>query len=143
MTIKAGLDNSVFRFVEHELYNYQETIKDLKEINHDDIETKSSGNLLPYDRYSSNRSYPWGSSTEDCGIDLITNKIAYRMKRTIEAIGRAKKRLDDEKKELFRLKYQKGMSWQQITIEINISRRTYYRWRDEIVYITAEEMGLC
>ncbi|MTI62260.1 MAG: hypothetical protein FH762_20135 [Firmicutes bacterium] len=138
MTIKAGLDNAIFRFVEHELYNYESTIEELKEIKND-IREESAGNIT-YGNESTTPPYP-KSSSETAVIDLITNKAIMRATKTIRDIERAKEKLDGDKLKLFELKYKECMPWQQILGELCISDRTYFRWRSEIVRTVAKEMG--
>ncbi|MFW6030178.1 MAG: hypothetical protein ACOCRO_07990 [Halanaerobiales bacterium] len=139
MSAKAGLDNAVFRFVEHELYNYESTKKELKELKND-IREESAGNIT-YDNYSTTPTYSDSGSPETAVIDLITNKAIMRATKTIRDIERAKMKLDPDKEKLFELKYLELMSWQQITIELCISGATYFRWRSDIVRTVAKEMG--
>ena len=135
----SDIPDAIFRFVEHELYNYQSTKEDLKDMK-EDIAESSLGNL-DYDDFSSNKGYP-GSTTEATVTDIITNKAIIRATKTIRDIEEAKNKLDEDKLKLFHLKYNNRMPWQQITMEIGISESTYFRWREEIVRETAKEMGL-
>ena len=139
MRVQAGLDDAIFRFVEHELYNYESTIEELKEIKND-IREEASGNIN-YNNYSTTPSYPSGSSSESAAIDLITNKAIMRATKTIRDIERAYEKLDGDKMKLFDLKYKECMPWQSIIGELCISDSTYFRWRSEIVRIVAKEMG--
>ena len=135
----SKIDDAIFRFVEHELYNFENTKRELEELKLD-IAESTAGNLA-YDRYSSNPGYP-RSSTESAVTNIITNKAIIRATKTIRDIERAKKKLDEEKLELFDMKYNQCKPWQQIVMKLNISERTYFRWRKEIVELVAKEMGL-
>lgn len=139
MTVKAGLDNAVFSFVEHELYNYESTIQELKELKND-IREESAGNIT-YGNESTTPNYSIGSSCEAGVIDIITNKAIMRAAKTIRDIERAYEKLDGDKMKLFDLKYKECMPWQSILGELCISDSTYFRWRSEIVRIVAKEMG--
>ena len=132
------IDKAIFRYVEHELYNYENTKKELEEMKLD-IAEAVVGNIQ-YDNYSINKNP--GSSTETAATKLITNKAIIRATKTIKDIEKAKKQIDEEKLELLNIKYNSGMTKQQILKKLNISERTYFRWRSEIVEIVAEEMGL-
>ena len=63
------------------------------------------------------------------------------MTKTINCITDALQELDEEKLELYQKKYREKRSWQRITTEMSISQATYFRWRNEIVYAVAREMG--
>ena len=131
---------AVFKFVEHELYNYNDTkeaLEDLKE----DIAKGSIGNMT-YDNFSSTETYPEGSTTEAAFSEIIQNKVAKRMSNTIKYIDRALNKLDEQKLRLYYLKYRKEKSWQSIVATMDISQATFFRWRKDIVKIVAREMGL-
>ncbi len=139
------LPDAKFRYIEHELYNYKHTLKELDEIDVDDIETESMGNLAPYDKFSTTEKYEEGSSTEVAAFNRLENKVAVSMLRTVKAVNRMFKQIkkeDKNKAKLFYFKYIEKENRKQIMQELNISKSTFYRWRDEIVLITAEEMGL-
>ena len=138
--MKTKLDKSIFKFVEHELYNYQDTKEDLKDLEKS-IAEEAMGNI-EYDNFSSTESYPGGSTTESAAIDIIQNKVAKRMADTIKNIEKALGKLDEEKLELFFKKYKQTKPWQTIIVEMNISQATYFRWRKKIVIQVAKEMGL-
>lgn len=140
MKIKAGLDNAVFKFVEHELYNYEDTKKELRDLK-DDIAESSISNMK-LDNFSSTKKHPKGSNTETAVIIILQNKVAKRMSSTIKYIDRAINELEEEKAILYILKYRRGKSWQQIIQILNVSQATYFRWRKDIVKKVAEKMGL-
>jgi RinA family phage transcriptional activator len=134
------LKPAIFKFVEHELYNYKYMRRDLRELR-EDIASGTIGNTT-YDHFSTTERYPEGSGVEDASIRLISNKVATRLLRTIEAIDRAIGSLEEEKARMFDLKYNQKKNWETIASVIGISRATYFRWRSEIVAETAKEMGL-
>jgi RinA family phage transcriptional activator len=130
----------VFKFVEHELYNYEDTKKELRDLK-DDIAESSLGNM-ELDNFSSTEKYPEGSSTETAVATILQNKVAKRMSSTIKYIDKTLGKLDESKAELYVLKYQQEKPWQQIIKELHISKRTFFRWRKDIVRLVAKEMGL-
>ena len=131
---------AIFKFVEHELYNYEDTKQDLRELK-EDIAESGLGNL-DYDDFSSTESYPSGSSTETATVDIIQNKVAKRMSNTIRYIDKAIQELDEEKVRLYIKKYRQNKSWQTIVEEMPISQSTFFRYRKEIVRKVAKKMGL-
>ena len=131
---------AIFKFVEHELYNYEDTKQDLRELK-EDIAESDLGNL-DFDDFSSTESYPSGSSTETATVDIIQNKVAKRMSNTIRYIDKAIQELDEEKVRLYIKKYRQNKSWQTIVEEMPISQSTFFRYRKEIVRKVAKKMGL-
>lgn len=140
MTKKEKIPPAIFKFVEHELYNYEDTKDELKDLK-EDIAESSLGNL-DFDDFSSTESYPEGSSTETAVVDILQNKVAKRMSNTIKYIDEAIGELDEEHFEVYILKYRKKTPWQQIVEELPISQPTYFRYRRDIVKKVAEKMGL-
>ena len=136
----SDIPGAVFKYVEYELYHFQDTKKELEELKKD-IANSQVGNIS-YDDFSSNKTNNHVSMVENTAIDILQNKVAIRASKTISNINNTLKRLDEEKVELFQKKYIDEKPWQQTTKEMNISRATYFRWRKEIVKKTAEEMGL-
>lgn len=131
---------AIFKFVEHELYNYEDTKEELKELKEDIAESSISN--LDYDNFASTESYPEGSSTETAVSVLLQNKVAKRMSNTIRYIDRAVNELDEQHLEIYIMKYRKKKTWQQIVEELPISQSTYFRYRKNIVRKVAKKMGL-
>ena len=136
----SKIPDAVFKYIEHELYNLEETKQELKELKND-ISSSSIGEMEYNDMPSgqSNENY---SSTEATALDMITNKAIVRATKTIRDIEAAKQRLNEDKIRLFNLKYNQCKTWQEITRELCISEATYFRWRKDIIRIVAEKMGL-
>jgi len=132
------LPKYVYNFIEEEIKNHKKNKKllvDLKE----DVANSTLGNM-DYDNMPKG-SGGFYSSTEEATMDIISSRSIMRIQRNIMSVEEAKKELSEEKKEFLRLKYYECKSWQQITMQMNISQRTFYRWRDEIVHTVAEKMG--
>lgn len=136
----SDIPGAVFKYVEYELYHYEDTKEELKELEKD-LASEQIGNLS-YDDFSNNQSNEKVSMVENSAIDMIQNKVAIRASKTIDDIERALNKLNEEKVELFNKKYIQEKPWQQIISEMNISKRTFFRWRKKIVSKVAEEMGL-
>lgn len=130
------LPRAVFRYIEHELYNYDLTKKELEEIRQEIISLSSSPGFV---------TVGGTGISDDTGrkaVRLITNAAIARMARTLAAIDRALMRLADHHRQLFDLKYQKGLPWQEICMRMHIERSTYFKYREELVHMVALEMGL-
>lgn len=132
LTLK--INRAIFRYIEHELYNYDETIKEIQEIRNNIIEQSPYKETVPGSGYISD-------PTARKAIKLITSTAIARMERTIRAIDRALELLPEEHNQLFQLKYRQKWTMKQICDEIPTSERTYFRWRREIVEMVAKEMG--
>ena len=143
MSFSTELAPSHFKFVEHELYDYRRNKRKLKELSAE-IAESSIGNI-DYTAVMTTGSV--GSATEAAAMDIITNTVALRTAETVQAIENTirdlKKEKQEEKVELFQKKYIQRKPWQQIVQELPISRRTYFRYRKEIVHKAGAEMGLC
>ena len=128
------LNKSIFRYIEHELYNYGSTKKEIAELKEDIITGVPQVETV----VQSGTSDQTLRKTEK----LMTNKVLQRMEKTIRAIDMALVRLGDQHRQLFELKYQQGLPWQQVVMEMVISERSYFNYRRELVFMVAEQMGL-
>jgi RinA family phage transcriptional activator len=131
--VKIG--RAVFRYVEHELFNYAETKLLLRELQQSVIESTPYCETIPSSGHISD-------PTANKAIRLVTSTAIARMERNVRAIDRALKLLPEQHQMLFNLRYQQGKSIIMVCDEIPASERSYFRWRKEIVEITAREMGL-
>ncbi len=128
------IDKSIFRYIEHELYNYDETKRELARYREDVLE----GTHFPE---VSVRSNP-GDSTANKVIRLTSTTFVIQAERVINAVDKALAILGDRHRELFKHKYQKGLPWQEVCLEMDISDRTYFRWRRELVMTVGQQLGL-
>ena len=128
------INKSIFRYIEHELYNYEQTKKDLQLYREQVLEGTASPEV-------SVQNGP-GDVTANKVIKLTSSAFVVQAERVIQAIDKALSILGDKHNELFKLKYQMGVSWPQITIDMGISDRTYYRLRRELVITVGQHLGL-
>lgn len=129
------LPRAVFRYVEHELYNYDYHLEKIEQIRENIIEASPLRETVPNTGYISD---PTGRK----GTELVTNTALMRMTDTVKRIDRALQRLNDDHRTIFELKYRQGLKWQQVCEEMPVSERTYFRLRRELVYMVAVELGL-
>ena len=128
------INKSIFRYIEHELYNYEQTKKDLALYREQILEGTAKPEV-------SVQSSP-GDVTQSKAIKLTSSAFVVQAERIINAIEKSLDILGDRHKELFKLKYQLGVSWPNITIDMGISDRTYYRIRRELVLTVGQQLGL-
>ncbi len=128
------IDKSIFRYIEHELYNYDETKRELARYREDVLEETHFPEV-------SVRSNP-GNPTAQKAIKLTSSVFVVQAEKVISAIDRSLNILGDRHKELFKYKYQKGLPWQEVVLEMDISDRTYFRLRRELVMTVGQQLGL-
>ncbi len=128
------INKSIFRYIEHELYNYEQTKKDLQLYREQVLE----GTAKPEVSVQSSL----GDVTANKAVKLTSSAFVVQAERVINAIDRSLAILGDRHKELFKLKYQMGITWPNITIDMGISDRTYYRLRRELVVTVGQQLGL-
>lgn len=128
------INKSIFRYIEHELYNYEQTKRDLQLYREQVLE----GTVEPEVSVQSGV----GDTTANKVIKLTSSAFVMQAERIINAIDKSLDVLGDKHKELFTLKYQMGISWPNIVIDMGISDRTYYRLRRELVIMVGQQLGL-
>ena len=131
---KHKLPPRVFAYVEHELYSYDTTGREIQQLRDDIIEAVP----LMGERVQGGI----GNVTQSKGIKLTSDLALLKMQRTRRAIDEALKRLDEEHNQIFEYKYQRKMDWRQVCMEVPMSERSYFYKRKELVYMVALQMGL-
>ena len=129
------IDENVFKYIEHEMFNYEATKKELEQYKEDIIE----GSAKPEVNESGGRT---GDATSSKAIKLSSSTFILNCERTTRAIDDSLKLLGGKYTKLFNFKYLKGISKREIELELNISSRTYYRMRRELVSIVGQKLGL-
>ena len=129
------LEKSVFRYIEHELYNYKYTIQTIADLRENIIGAVPLRETVPGTGYISD-------PTARKATKLVTNTALARMTRTVAAIEKALNRLNQDHRAVFELKYCQFLPWKKVCDELPVSERTYFRLRRELVYMVALELGL-
>lgn len=129
------IERRVFRYVEYELYNYDNTKKELQRYK-DDILESSPG---PQEAKVQTGT---GDPTAKKAIKLVSSAFIARAEQTVQAIEKSLDMLGEGYKKLFKLKYQECLPWQEVVIELEVSDRTYFRMRRELVATVACQLGL-
>lgn len=132
-----------FKHIEAEWYNYHHTLKEIARLREEIMN--------PFDEYpedvnivkGANSVRKPGDPTERIASRLSTNKQLKYLNEIAEAIGQVYNALPSDCKELVQVKYwgNRRLTWDRIASEINMSRSTAIRRRDEIIYATIELLG--
>lgn len=126
-------------YIEAELRDYNDT---LRAIGEDRNELLLSS---PVHDNNGGKSYEVGNPTQARAMQLMTNKRIRRMEQTCKAIENVINALPEDKYRLVELKYwtkPQTLTDVGISRELNVSQRTYYNWKDEIILALGIEMGL-
>ncbi|GAB6891112.1 transcriptional regulator [Geobacillus stearothermophilus] len=139
MTTK--LHKGIVRYVEHNLYNYHEYIREIQRLRNDIL---YGVKITTDENVGGGRSNLPSSPTERRTIELLTHRRLDTLERVTGAIKTVYESLSEEKKQLVKLKYwtrPQRYTWDGIAEQLHVSRITCLRWRDEIVYAIAEMLG--
>ncbi len=128
------ITRSVFRYIEHELYNYEQTRKELEFYREQVLE----GTKVPEVSVQKAPS----DTTASKAMQLTSSAFVAQAERVVRAVDRALEMLTTSHRELFNLKYKDCEQWPDITIYMGISDRTYYRMRRELVITVGQQLGL-
>ncbi len=132
------LESAVFRYVEHELYNYDWTKNEIREMREDILNSTNAPELKP----EKMGKYMSGDVTFSKVARLTSNVALIRMQETVMAIEKALKLLSEQHAEVFEYKYRQNMDYRRIVMEMPTSQDTYFRKRRELVRAVAVQMGL-
>lgn len=125
----------VVEYVEEELKNYEETLRQIEEIRFEIL------NSTPL-RYPGSNPERRSDPTAVKAITLVSNTVLSRMERTVRAVERVLASLPEDQRKLFELKFIRQKTKRQICMELSISERTFHRWKKDIVNKVARELGL-
>lgn len=128
------VDKSVFKYIEYELYAYEQTKKEVESYKEYIIEGTPTMDVRGGSGIS--------DSTASKSIKLLSSAFLLKTERTIKAIDKSLEMLGEKHKKLFELKYLDCLPWREVYLEMNISDRTYFRLRRELVIIVGMQLGL-
>lgn len=128
------INKSVFRYIEHELYSYHQTKLELERYRDEILE----GAHFPEVNVKTGP----GDLTLNKVVRLTSSVFVIHAEKTINAIENGLSKLEGKHRELYKLKYHNGLPWQEVALEMDISDRTYFRLRRDLVTIVGQELGL-
>lgn len=127
-----------FKMIEAELYCYEESKKQLELLREEIIESTLTQEV--------NVKTSPGDPTQTKAIKLVNNREIIEMERRLKAIDKAieilKTSNEPRKYKLLHMKYfERRYTDVGICMELEISERTFYRWRREIIELIANFLG--
>ena len=123
--------------IEHELYNYDETKKEIEQLKNEIIESPPP----PISERVNIQTGVISDTTFNKANKIYTNSFITHMERTVRAIDRALMQLDDIHNEIFELKYRQGKNWRQVLSIAHFGQDTFFKKRRELIYQVAVNMG--
>jgi len=129
------LDKRIYKYIEYELYNYNNSKENLEEMKRQIIETSGSNDGQP-------RGNEVSSQTENKAIKIMASTAIASTERIIKAIDEALYELGGTYRRLFEMKYVKKEGIVKICNEISMSERSFYNYKDRLVYTVAQKLGL-
>lgn len=135
---KEKLKTAVFKYIESEIYDYPETLRNIKERyehimyaspSHDDAGVVKGGGV--------------GRPTERIATELMSSTSLARLERVATAIGSAYDQMPDDYKKVIKLKYwdSRNLTMEAIASECFMHRNTASKYRKEFVYLVASKLG--
>ena len=136
-----NLNKTYYRYVEHELFNYKNNLKEYQEIQDDII---GSSSYQSGDRVQTST---LADETASKAIRLTSNARMLQLEKTIQGIETGIRVLrvaaEPSKLKLLEMKYfDCQYTDKRIAVELCISEKTYYRWKNQIVLLMAMHIGL-
>ncbi|WP_337969731.1 transcriptional regulator [Virgibacillus salexigens] len=132
-----------FKHAESEWYNYHHTLKEIARLRENIMNPFDEDPDDPTIVKGANSVRNPGNPTERIATRLTTHKQLNHLKEVADTIGQVYNALPDDYKELVRVKYwsNKRLTWDGISLELNVSKRQAMRWRNEIIQTTVELLG--
>lgn len=130
--MQTKLKNGAFKHVEAELHHYHATMREITLLREQILTDTPNTD----ENIGGGRSNLPGNPTERKGLMLASNRKLDSMNRIVQAIDYVVMQLPDEKRRLVQLKYwtkPQTLTWDGIAMQLNVSRITAIRWRQEIV----------
>ena len=133
------LKRATFRYIESELYDYKDTLKEIKvlreQIIHESGEDENCG--------GGSSNLP-GQPTERTATKLLTHKTLQNLVNTANAITEAYEVVSDEHRSIIDLKYFKNqhLYWDDVAYQLSMHRNTVFKYRREFIILVANKLGL-
>lgn len=132
--------SGAFKHVESELHHYHETLREISLLREEILYATKEQD----DNVGGGRSNLPGDPTAQKAIALTSSRRLDNLERVVQVIQYVYNGLPDEKKRLVQMKYwdrPQTLTWDGIAMNLNVSRITAVRWRQEIVQTIATFLG--
>lgn len=136
--VTMKLDKATYKYIEAEIKHYHQTLNEYQIRRQEILHDRNGADLV------GGQSNLPSSSTERYAIRLIDDRRIARLRTTVDAIETVIESCNDEQSDFLNLYFftrPQTKTIDGIANELNISRRTLFRMRDEIVYSVAKLMG--
>lgn len=131
------LDSRVYRYIEYELYHYEQYKRDIKR----ERERILEGSPPPPDGMP--KGGKEGKPTEEKAVRLSSSASIAAMERVVEAVDMALRILPETGAALFRLWYVKGRKDRYaVCDQLHISEATFTRYKRQLIETVAKELGM-
>ncbi len=130
------IDKKVYKYIDYELQHYEENKKELERLREEILDKGTK----PADGQP--RGNTVGNPTEQKAMKLVSSTALLKIERNLKAIDRVYNQLSEEYKKFFDYNYIKQVGIVKVCQEVGIEERTYYRWKDNIIYNVGMELGL-
>ena len=141
MIINVKLRKATFKHIESELYAYQDTLKEIKNLRMEII----TGNKPPDENVGAgaNSVRNPGRPTEQIATQLLTHKTLRNLEEITGAIEYAYNALSRDHQRLVETKYwsRKKLNWDDVAIQLNMHRNTALKLRKDVVMLIANKIG--
>lgn len=141
MSAKLKMRRDTYRYIESEIRMFNETAREYKRRRSELLTDQHQ----PDEAQSSSKPNTVSSPTERYAIRLVDDRRLARLQNVMEAIEDVYERSSDDHKKFIEMNYwqkPRARTIEGIAVELNVSVRTIYRLRNEIVYSVAKLMGL-
>lgn len=128
------INKAIFRYIEFELYNYEQTKKDLE------LERERILESSPCQEVAVQSDI--GDSTANKAIKLTSSAFILKAEKIVNAINKSLDILGDNHNKLFDLRYIDGRPEKEVYLVMNISRGHYFKIRRELVETVGLQLGL-
>lgn len=130
------IEKSVYRYIEYELYHYEQYKKEIQIERNGIIEGSPSFDGQP-------KGNNVGNPTENKGIELLTSKGLRGMENVVAAVEVMKKRLTETHYKLFMACYvQERKDRYSLCDELGISEATFTRYKRQVIEFVGLELGV-
>ena len=136
--IKTKMRTNTSKHIESELFDYHQTLKRIKQRRDELLSDAPKEEGMP-----SSPTLP-SSTTEKYATRLVMDRQLQELERIARAIEHVYNVCDKERKDLIQLKYwtkPQTKTWDGIALELSVSKRQLYRWKDEIIQAVGEMLG--
>lgn len=136
--MKKKLDKSIYNYIEYELFNYNSSKIELKNEEADAIYGINESDVNAGIRAK----YKISNRVENSAIKILSTKKITKLIKTINDIDSALKNLEKIYNDFFSSYYLKRYGKLKVCEMLGLSERSFYNYKNKIVWAVAREMGL-